>query len=90
MDVTRYIIENKVTGQTQNVSEDELATIQGNPRVSSMWFVKEKLPGAITKNIPPANVKVNGDGEVKNLVEGGLTASTSDIKIKPVKKAEKK
>jgi hypothetical protein len=61
MDVTRYIIENKVTAQTQNVSEEELAAIQKNPRVGGMWFVKEKLEGAITKNIPPANVKVNSD-----------------------------
>jgi hypothetical protein len=59
----RYIIENKVTRQQQNVGEEELAAIQKNPRVSNMWFVKEKLPGAITKNIPPANVKVNGDAK---------------------------
>lgn len=79
MDVTRYIIENKVTRQQQNVGEEELAAIQKNPRVSNMWFVKEKLAGAITKSIPPANVKVNSE-EVKPI----------EKETKPVKKAEKK
>jgi hypothetical protein len=61
MDVTRYIMENRVTGAQQNVSESELAAIQKNPRVGSMWFVKETLPGAITKSIPPAGIKVNSE-----------------------------
>lgn len=61
MDVTRYIIENRVTGVQQNVGKAELDTIQGNQRVGKQWFVKETLPGAITKNIPPANVKVNNE-----------------------------
>lgn len=61
MDVTRYIIENRVTGVQQNVGKAELDTIQGNQRVGKQWFVKETLPGAITKNIPPANIQVNNE-----------------------------
>ena len=61
MDVTGYIIENRVTGVQKYVGKAELDIIQGNQRVGKQWFVKETLPGAITKNIPPANIQVNGD-----------------------------